>query len=316
MPNRWKFINKSLEKGIETAVLRLETFVRLAFLFALPACCMVGCARWKDFHDSSPISETQQKSAVRGLGERQRTLLEVDFVNTNMSSMDADQVAGLWQWVDETSIDAKLRQRLLDNGIRVGLLRNRERFQQRLDDVSIESSVIEEFLNEAAVASDVSHGQQRIPMRMGRRYELALRQPFEGSHVTLVRADDETIGRTLKNAQYFLTLTASQANSPQQIRLSIGPEVQYGNAKQKWVSSERAIRIDTRRETWSLEMLDIHLLAAQGDTIVIAPEMPANGLAKRMLTGTGNDQDPRQLVVLIHVLQIPSPADSVEKQLR
>ena len=175
---------------------------------------------------------------------------------------------------------------------------------------------MEEFFSEAAVASEVSHGRQRIPMRFGRRYELALRQPFEGTHTALVRSQAETLGRTLNNAQYFLALTASPADTAQKIRLRIRPEIQYGAAKQKWVSSDSAIRIDTLRENWSLEMLDINLAAAAGDTIVIAPDTPTHGLASKMLTGNGTDQHEQQLVVLIHVTQIPSPADQLAVNLR
>ncbi len=262
------------------------------------------------------MSQLDASQVENVLEQRQRLVVEVDFVNSAIDSMDADQTAGMWQWVDETSIDAVLRQRLLDNGIRIGVVTNTERFRSRLDEFSIEQDVVEEFLNQASVASEVSHGQQRIPMRLGRRYELALRQPFEGSHVALVRDKGETIGRTLNNAQYFLAMTATESNAAQQIRLRIQPEIQYGAARQKWVSSDTAIRIDTRRETWSLDMLDIQLTAAAGDTIVIAPDTPTRGLASKMLIGNGTNQHEQQLIVLIHVAQVPTPADDLAINLR
>jgi hypothetical protein len=238
-------------------------------------------------------------------------LVEVEFINTALEMMEAEQRSGLWQWVDETSIEAGLRQNLLDNGIRIGRVTNLERFEKGLRSSVSQPDVVEEFLSQASVATEVSHGQQRIPMRLGKRCELALRQPFEGSHVALVRDGDETIGRTLLNAQYFLALTATAADTAQQIRLSIQPEIQHGTARPKWVSSETAIRIDTRRETWTLDMLNIKLDASAGDTIVIAPDAPSRGLATKMLTGQATDQAEQQLVVLIHVIQIPSPADKL-----
>ncbi len=262
-------------------------------------------------------SDHSSGSSVGHLSDpQQRVVVEVEFVNASLDAMDADQKAGLWQWVDETSVDARLRQSLLDNGVRIGVVSNQPRFQSRLEASTIQPDAVEEFLSEAAVASEVSHGRQRIPMRFGRRYELALRQPFEGTHTALIRTEGETIGRTLSNAQYFFALTASQADVAQQIRLRIRPEIQYGAAKQKWVSSDSAIRIDTRRETWSLEMLDIDVAAVAGDTIVVAPDTPTHGLASKMLTGNGTDQHEQQLVVLIHVTQIPSPADQLAADLR
>ena len=256
----------------------------------------------------SPLEATSVASTT---GQSKRVVLEVRFVNTALDALDPDQTAGLWQWVDETSIDARQRQRLLENGVRVGLVANESRFLSRLESFAVETDVVEEFLSQASVASDVSHGDQRIPIRLGRRYELALRQPFEGSHVGLVSGDGEVTGRTLNNAQYFLAFTATAADSVEQLRLRIRPEIQYGAARPKWVSSDTAIRIDTRRETWALDMLSIDVLAAQGDTIVMAPDTPTRGLASKMLIGNGTDQDPEQLLVLIRVARIPSPADKL-----
>ena len=286
----------------------LAPLVLAPLVLALLALALGGCAQWKD---AKRISHAEASSSENPLDQGQQLLVEVDFVNCDVNSLDQDQTAAMWQWVDETSIDTKLRQRLLDNGLRIGVVTNAERFRDRLDESSIKEDVVEKFLNQASVASEISHGKQRIPMRLGRRYELALRQPFEGSHVTLIRADGDPIGRTLSNAQYFLSLTASETNAPQQIRLRIQPEIQYGAARQKWVSSDTAIRIDTRRETWSLDMLDIQLMAKAGDTIVIAPDHPLHGLANKMLMGNGTDQDSQQLVVLIHVANIPTPADAL-----
>ena len=146
-------------------------------------------------------------------------------------------------------------------------------------------------------------------MRMGHRYELPLRQPIEGSHVALVRIDGETIGRTLNNAQYSFAITATQASAQKRVRLRFRPEIQFGDTRQKWISSEKAIRIDTRRNTWSIPELDLNLMASEQDTFVIAAATPITGLAKHMLTGTGSDYAAQQLVVLVHVAKIPSAVD-------
>jgi hypothetical protein len=240
---------------------------------------------------------------------KKRVILEVEFVNLAIHEDDIDQSASLWQWVDETAIDAAVRGRLLDNGVRVGLVANEERFRSRLADTATEQDVIEKFLSEASIASDVSHGELQIPMRLGRRYELPLRQPIEGSHVALVRINGETIGKTLHNAQYSFAITATQSNKQNEVRLRFRPEIQFGDTRQKWVSSDTAIRIDTRRDTWSIPELDLTMTASEGDTLVIAAATPITGMAKHMLTGTGSDRDTQQLVVLVHVAQVPTAVD-------
>jgi hypothetical protein len=273
------------------------------------AVLLLGCANWKQ-PPAAPPPSPSSGDVAGALENPKRVIMEVEFVNiTPPDPVDIDQSAALWQWVDETAIDTRIRQRLLVNGIRAGLIANPEQFRQRLADAAITPDVVETFLSEASVASDVAHGRQRLAMRMGRRYELPLRQPIDGSHVALLRVGDQTIGRTLHNAQYLLTLTATPADVQKQLRLKIRPEIQFGDTRQKWVSSDTALRIDNRRDTWALPELDLDLTASEGDTLVISAATPVTGIAQHMLTGAGADQGPQQLFVLISLAQVPSAAE-------
>ena len=74
---------------------------------------------------------------------------------------------------------------------------------------------------------------------------------------------------------------------------------------------EAALRIDTRRETWSIPELDLNLTASEQDTLVIAATTPATGLGKKMLTGTGSDHDQEQVLVLVHIAQVPTAVDQL-----
>ncbi|MGI9473662.1 MAG: hypothetical protein ACR2NZ_19120 [Rubripirellula sp.] len=271
----------------------------------------VGCARWKE-----PVSSSSNASkAAAALGTvkeaKNRVIIEVEFVNLIVDQTESESSKELWRWVDETAIDSRVRQKLIGNGIRSGFVSSEERFRERLNENDAERDVVETFLAEASVASDISHGSKRIPMRLGRRVELPLGQPIEGSHVAMLRLDGETVGRTLQNAQYILSLTATQADSPNQVRLKIRPEIQYGDTRQKWVSSDTALRIDSRRETWAIPELDLNVVASEKDLIVLAPTQPLKGLAKRMLAGAGSDHDHEQLFVLVRIEQIPSAADQL-----
>jgi hypothetical protein len=293
---------RKIQRGQSITSLSQFRFVLIALLAAL----VVGCASWKE-----PVAlETAfERELPKTYEHRKRVILEVEFVTLAVHEDDIDQSASLWQWVDETAIDATVRGRLIDNGVRVGLVANDERFRSRLADTATEQDVVEKFLSEASVASDVSHGEFQIPMRLGRRYELPLCQPIEGSHVALVRVNGETIGKTLNHAQYSFAITATQANTQNEVRLRFRPEIQFGDTRQKWVSSDTAIRIDSRRDTWSIPELDLTMTASEGDTLVIAAATPVTGMAKQMLTGTGSNQDTEQLVVLVHVAQVPTAVD-------
>lgn len=271
-----------------------------------------GCRTWNEsgsevfFHQDAQVTDTAKKGSFN----RKRVTLDIEFLNSVPHDFSALGESGfgptVWQWVDETCIAPSLRQNMLRNGIRVGLVNNEEEFRKQLTDPENDRNLVETFLAEASIASDLAHGTQSLSMRLGRRYELPLRQPFEGSHVAMIREGDELIGKTMQNAQYVLALTSSRGRTPEQIELKLHPEIQHGDTVRKWVSSDTALRIDSRREAWQLKGLNLRLNAREGDLFVIAPTQPLSGLAKHMLSGTGQDNQQQQLILLIRVAQIPT----------
>jgi hypothetical protein len=106
-------------------------------------------------------------------------------------------------------------------------------------------------------------------------------------------------------------MTARKSPTAQQVRLHLRPEVQYGETRQKFVSSDTALRIDTRRESWSIEPLGMDLTLQEGDTVALAPTSPLKGLAKQMLSSPGPDQQPERTVVLIRVSRVPTAVDQL-----
>lgn len=238
-------------------------------------------------------------------------ILDVEFVNIAVDPEDIDQAESLWQWVDETAIDAGLRRKLLANGIRVGFVASEERFREKLAQSTVEQDVVQKFLNEASIASDVARGRERIPMRLGHRYELALGQPIAGSHVAMVRTNGQTVGRTLNNAQYYLAVTPTQSSGIKQVDLRFRPEVHFGDARQKWVTSDTALRIDTRRDTWAIPELDLNVTASEDATLVIAATRPAKGLGKKMLMGSDSNNGEEQVVIVVQVAKVPSAVDQL-----
>ena len=80
-------------------------------------------------------------------------------ISSNLSSR-SDRVQSLWQWIDETGIEPELRQRLSENGIRIGRVIEQERFRSRLQEMTPVLDEVESFLAKASVATESSQGQQ------------------------------------------------------------------------------------------------------------------------------------------------------------
>ena len=160
----------------------------------------VGCKTWNNSGSELLSNQTAQASdttAPRSFN-RKRVILDIEFLNSVphdlSASPDSEPSPALWQWIDETCIDPSIRQNMLRNGIRVGLVNNEEEFRKQLNEHEEDRDLVETFLAEASIASDLAHGSQSMPMRLGRRYDLPLRQPFEVSHVAMIREGDELIG--------------------------------------------------------------------------------------------------------------------------
>ncbi|TWT54384.1 hypothetical protein Pla22_20310 [Rubripirellula amarantea] len=243
--------------------------------------------------------------------------MEAEFIKTDLESLTSDQMKVLWSWVDETSLNPGQRQGFIANGLRAGIVVDEARFRQQLKTLAPASDVVDDFLSSASVASRVNEGVERIPMRIGRRYELPVGKPNEGEHVTLVRIDSQTIGRTVQDPQYLFALEPVELTPQRQLHLRLRPEVQYGEMKQAWVGSDSAMRIDRRREVWTLSELDLDVIAQENDLLVITADrmqsedggrasiQESSALATKMMTGSSAQQTNEQLFVLIRVIKIP-----------
>lgn len=277
----------------------------MSLTFVLSTTAAVGCARWSD-PPSAPAA------TLPAVGENGRSVvLQVEFLPIRGEQSESEEQDSLWQWVDETVIDPSIRRRLTDNGLRAGRVINIERFRRRMELLKPKQDVVDQFLTDAAVASEVSHDRRRIPMRLGRRYELPLHQPIRGQQVALVRFDDQTIGKTVRDPQYLFAMQAAAGKQAGQISLRLRPEVQHGEMKHKWVSSDSALRIDARRESWSINQLDLVFHGGEDDVFVVAATEPPLGLASQMLVGETPDRSVQRMVVLIRLAQIPTPAEKL-----
>ena len=98
----------------------------------------------------------------------------------------------------------------------------------------------------------------------------------------LIEKELKFLGRTLSNPQYFFAITATDGAAQKQVHLRLRPEIQFGDTRQKWVSSDTALRIDNRRETWSIPELDITLQASEEDVAARLEPMVAGPLEVEM----------------------------------
>lgn len=250
----------------------------------------------------SPLPEAREN--------RRSTILEVEFVPIRGDEQLGSHLQSLWQWTDQTAFAPSVRSDLWNNGLQIGKVVHEDRFRHTLGKISEgKKDVLDQFFEQMAVASELSHKDTRKPMRFGRRLELPLRNAISGDVVSLVRLNGETVGRTLVNPVFLMAITPSAGDSAGEVRMRLRPEIHHGAHKHTFVSSDSAIRIDSKRESWALSELDIIINAREGETFVLGGADPAIGIGRQMFSGTDADGRDQQTIVLLKVAKIPTPAD-------
>ncbi len=219
----------------------------------------------------------------------------------------------MWQWVDETVLSPETRTVLRHNGLRIGKAAQPERLVGKLD--ALQSAqppdVVADFLSSVAVSSHQSEGTKTIPMRLGKRYELPVRLPVQGDQVVIVHDDPQPIGRTLRDPQFLLAVRPQSGGAASQIRLRVRPEIQHGDMRQDWVQGDAALRIDVRRQSWSLDSMEFELSGGEGDLFVVSETTDRKGLGREMFGGKNVDQMEQQTVLLIRIANVPTPAEKL-----
>lgn len=287
---------------------------RLGLLYGLAALMLLsGCASWSAWDDPSSDATTD-RSATLPLRKISRSIeLESRFVQIYFDPSDPDQLQSMWQWADETVLPSETRTTLQQNGLRIGKVSHPDRLLARLEALHQGPSpdVVQEFLSSAAVASHQSEGKKTDPMRLGKRYELAVRLPIPGEQVILVHDAPQPVGRTLLDPQFIFAVTPQRGRSLGEIRLRVRPEIQHGEMRQDWVQGDAALRIDVRRQSWSLDSMEFELVGGEDDLFVVSETATRKGIGRTMFGGKNVDQLEQQTVLLLRIANVPKPAEKL-----
>ncbi len=286
--------------------------IKISDLLPAPAIAVlvVGCASWKESRTRDPAVERNSGS----IGEnRKRVILEVEFVNIAVDTDDIDQSASLWQWIDETAIDADLRRKLFANGIRVGFVASEERF-------SPASGKVHDRAERGGNLSQPSLGRQRCVTRRKADSDAA----GTSLRIAAPTADrgqpcrNGANGREKRSAEHSAThstswpITPTQASGVKQVDLHFRPEIQFGDARQKWISSDTAMRIDTRRDVWSIPELDLTVTAERTRHACDRGHIPGRGTGQAHADGNRFRITTRnRLSLIVRVAQVPSAVDKL-----
>lgn len=208
-----------------------------------------------------------------------------------------------WQEVDEQFLPTELRRRLAQNGFRCGRLDGRPSagLQAAID--------AETRRRESASPEELTGGSpqglQRLQNRAGRRGKIVTSELRE-SLAVLIPEGARLHGKSYSQAQCVVSVR-SYPRGDGQIDLDLTPEIEHGQAKQRWLgeSTEGSFRLDTSRERLELEQLRIASRLGPGQMIVLGPASPPRGLGRHFFAETSRDRlEPRILVIRLAQTQL------------
>jgi len=223
--------------------------------------------------------------------------LDVFFVRFPFGDTEVNEQ--LWQEVDEQHFPAEVRQRLAQNGFRVGLLGGQmpiilSQLLELKDKPAPTGGPGEIALADLDAEPRVE--RRHMPLRAGVRGEIIATEVY-GQLPVLISAPGELCGQTYSQAQGILAVTARPL-SDGRVRLDVVPELYHDQPRQRWVGDQGMLRLDTSRPKRVFDDLGISGTLPPGAMLLISslPNRPGS-LGHHFFT-TNKDHREQKLLVI------------------
>ncbi len=258
---------------------------------------VVGCARWAN-EDRQPTASTQLFPAMRK--SLDSVIVETVLVRFPLSAnQELDEI---WQQTDESVLDISKRKRLYENGLRAGLIVGEipKAIRDRIEETSYDQST--DALEHAGLAADVDNKMRQLHCRSGRRKELIVRRELPEPLTVISTQSGSVSGETFDQPTVLFELRAIP-HGDQQATVELVPEIQHGEMKQSFVSSEFGMRPEFRRPRHAWRELNIPMKLAAGQVMLVAATVPPKCLGSAFFTTHTADQSVEHVLLMLRVAE-------------
>ena len=196
-------------------------------------------------------------------------VLEMFFIRFPFGDPAADEK--LWDQVDEQSFSPQLRERLLGNGFRVGLVSGQ---------LPVELSKLLELSGKPAPTGEIEGAEisdletqprvvrRHLQLRAGQRGEIIASGVYPQLPV-LVRQSGQLSGQTYNQAQgIFAVKSLPQPDG--QVRLELVPELHYDQPRQRWVGNQGILRLEASRPKQEFDDMTIAADLSPGTALILS----------------------------------------------
>jgi hypothetical protein len=195
---------------------------------------------------------------------------ELEVVFIRFPAGDAEMNGALWNDIDEQSLPAALRAELAANGLRAGVIGGETppivaRRLAAADDHSTPSAAAAKLESEPAVR------RSRMQIHRGRPGNIISSAVYD-QVALLTREDGQVRGKTYPQAQADFVIDVDP-QPDHRVALSLLPELQYGEAREKWVGEDGAILRQVRKPNRTFDKLKLGVTLAP-DQMLLVTSLP------------------------------------------
>ena len=231
-----------------------------ALLVVTALVVLSGCALWQTPEDLPP-SELPKRTVSEDT-------VMLEMARISRGSLEEQAFEGVWQEVDEQSIPLDKRRELSANGFRVGIIDFH--VPAVIRDIIKGKEGTKGLNGEEMVQVD---GEERASINhsyfpRGKLSEYIM-VPLQPEVSLLERVDGVVRGETYEDAECKFIMKAFPQNDGR-VKITITPEIHYGQARQRIEPGEGMFRLETRKESRVLSQVEFAATLEPGQTLLIS----------------------------------------------
>ncbi|QDV22796.1 hypothetical protein [Aureliella helgolandensis] len=263
-----------------------------------------GCAQWTPF-SKAETEAANNDTLARGLPVRQMSpdSVVIETVLVRFPLHSEAQLSEIWQHTDETILPVSQRQRLDNNGLRVGVLLSElpQVIRDRLHETGTDQAL--DALEHAGLAADADNKMRKLQCRSGRRKDLLMRRQLQDPLTILSTLDGKRVsGETFDRAQILFDLRAiPQGDGTAVVELT--PEVQHGEQRQAFVSTDYGVRPEMKRAQKTWDPLAVRVQLKPKQILVMSCTDPPKAVGKAFFMTKTADHSEERVVLLVRLAE-------------
>lgn len=254
----------------------------LAAVLGTTAGCRIAPTPHTDPIAAGPSADAPSRTEPRA------GILELEVLSLRHEPHDELLSRGLWDLVDEQSLDPETRRRLAANGLRGGVITG-----------GLPTVLVERLTAAARDPAFESLGSRRVLRLLpGRRAEI-VSSPARPERVVLEHDGATVHGATYRDASGLVALRAWPGGDGR-MRIEAVPELRHGPSRRTWVGEEGAFRLEAGQACHRLEGLAIDAeLPARGLLVIGCDAAAPSSVGEAILEDRGGSTTAtRQLLVI------------------